>query len=74
MGSFSEEPMALAWFESARRFAGVMLAGVTGNCRVKKPAMLCCFEPGLALEELDPLGAARGVLISFPSMPRAIIG
>ena len=64
--------VALTKLEPIERFVDVSLAGVTSNCRVKKPAMLGCFELGLALEGAGRFGATRGVFISLPSMPRTM--
>lgn len=40
---------------------------------LKKPAMLCCFAPDFCVEPPVFLGAVRGVAISLPSIPRAML-
>ena len=49
-----------------------MLDGAGPGVLLKKPAMLCCLEPDFCMEPPVFLGAARGVAISLPSIPRAI--
>src|ERR1700712_217979 len=59
---------------SAARLAGVTLLGPAAGRFAKKPAMLCCFGPDLADCELPVFfNVARGVAISLPSIPRAIL-
>jgi hypothetical protein len=38
-----------------------------------KPAMLCCLAPDFCVEPPVFLGAVRGVAISLPSIPRAML-
>jgi hypothetical protein len=40
---------------------------------LKKPAMLCCLAPDFCVEPPVFLGAVRGVAISLPSIPRAML-
>lgn len=55
------------------RFAGVTVEGVGALFFWKNPAILCCFEPEDVCDFRVGLGLARGVEISLPSMPRAMI-
>lgn len=60
--------------ESPARLAGVTLLGPAAGRFAKKPAMLCCFGPDFADCELPVFfKVARGVAISLPSMPRAMV-
>lgn len=49
------------------------LGGAGPGVLLKKPAMLCCLPPDFCVEPPVFLGAVRGVAISLPSMPRAIV-
>ena len=49
------------------------LDGAGPGVLLKKPAMLCCLPPDFCVEPPVFLGAVRGVAISLPSMPRAIV-
>jgi len=58
------------------RFAGVTELDAGAGRLAKKPAMLCCFGPvfeDCELPVLVSLGGGRGVAISLPSIPRAMI-
>jgi hypothetical protein len=50
-----------------------ILDGAGPGVLLKKPAMLCCLAPDFCVEPPVFLGAVRGVAISLPSMPRAIL-
>ena len=74
-GGFSEMLLPL---EGDGRFAGVTIDGAdvvaAAGFLLKKPAMLCCFGPGFCVPVLPVfLGGGRGVLISLPSMPLAMV-
>jgi hypothetical protein len=49
------------------------LDGAGPGVLLKKPAMLCCLAPDFCVEPPVFLGAVRGVAISLPSMPRAMV-
>lgn len=49
------------------------LDGAGPGVLLKKPAMLCCLPPDFCVEPPVFLGAVRGVAISLPSIPRAIV-
>jgi len=50
-----------------------MLDGAGPGVLLKKPAMLCCLAPDFCVEPPVFLGAVRGVAISLPSIPRAML-
>lgn len=52
---------------------GVALDGAGPGVLLKKPAMLCCLPVDFCVEPPVFLGAVRGVAISFPSIPRAMV-
>jgi len=50
-----------------------MLEGAGPGVLLKKPAILCCLAPDFCVEPPVFLGAVRGVAISLPSIPRAML-
>lgn len=52
--------------------AGELLAPMAGARFWKNPAMLCCFGPDL-MADAGFFCDVRGVQISLPSIPRAIL-
>jgi hypothetical protein len=49
------------------------LDGAGPGVLLKKPAMLCCLAPDFCVEPPVFFGAVRGVAISLPSIPRAML-
>lgn len=52
---------------------GEALDGVGPGVLLKNPAILCCFPPDFCVDPPVFLGAVRGVAISLPSIPRAMV-